>query len=71
MSVRGEPSALTGQAVVATVRLAQDEDPVAFKTRMRIFCRDRLESYKIPVKVEFAGPVNSERFKKMRQQVAS
>jgi long-chain acyl-CoA synthetase len=71
VSVRGEASALTGQAVVASVRLAHDEDPVAFKTRMRIFCRDRLESYKIPVKIEFAGPVISARFKKMRQQVAS
>lgn len=71
VSARGEPSALTGQAVVASVRLAHDEDPVAFKTRMRIFCRDRLESYKIPVKVEFNGPVISTRFKKMRQQVAS
>jgi long-chain acyl-CoA synthetase len=71
VSARGEPSALTGQAVVACVRLARDEDPTAFKTRMRIFCRDRLEPYKIPVKVEFNGPVYSARFKKMRQQKAA
>ena len=70
-SVRGEPNALTGQAVVVSVRLAQDEDPVAFKTRMRLFCRQQLEPYKIPVKVEFSGPVYSDRFKKMRHQVAS
>ena len=70
-SARGEPSAITGQAVVASVRLAHAEDPVAFKTRMRIFCRDRLESYKIPVKIEFTGPVYSARFKKMRQQAVS
>jgi long-chain acyl-CoA synthetase len=70
-SVRGEPNALTGQAVVVSVRLAQDEDPAAFKTRMRLFCRTQLEPYKIPVKVEFNGPVYSDRFKKMRQQVAS
>jgi acyl-CoA synthetase (AMP-forming)/AMP-acid ligase II len=71
VSARGEPSALTGQAVVVSVRLARHEDPVAFKIRMRVFCRDRLEPYKIPVKVEFNGPVISERFKKMRQQAAS
>jgi len=71
VSARGEPSALTGQAVVVSVRLARDEDPTMFKTRMRIFCRERLEPYKIPVKIEFAGPVYSERYKKLRQKAAS
>lgn len=71
VSVRGESSALTGQAVVVCVRLKTDEEPSAFKTRMRLFCRDRLASYKVPVKVEFSGPVYSERFKKMRQGMRS
>jgi acyl-CoA synthetase (AMP-forming)/AMP-acid ligase II len=69
-SVRGEASALTGQAVVVSVRLKTEEDPSAFKIRMRLFCRDRLAAYKVPVKVEFNGPVYSERFKKMRQGLA-
>lgn len=69
VAVRGEPSALTGQAVVAAVRLAHDEPPAEFKIRMRLFCRDRLAAYKIPAKVEFTGPVINARFKKMRQAV--
>jgi long-chain acyl-CoA synthetase len=71
VSARGEPSALTGQAVVVSVRLAHDEDHSAFKTRLRLFCRDRLAAYKIPVKIEFNGPVYSTRFKKMRQGAPS
>lgn len=69
VSVRGEASALTGQSVVACVRLAREESAAEFKTRMRIFCRNRLAAYKIPVKVELADPVYSTRFKKMRQGV--
>jgi acyl-CoA synthetase (AMP-forming)/AMP-acid ligase II len=70
-AVRAEPNALTGQAVVVSVRLGQDEDQTAFKTRMRVFCRQRLDPYKIPVRVEFHGPVYSERFKKMRNRAAA
>ncbi len=65
--VSGEPNAITGQIVTATVRLATDESLVAFKGRLRAWCRDRLESYKIPAKVRFAeGPLYSERFKRKR-----
>lgn len=71
VAVRGEPSALTGQIVVAAVRLAHDEPAAEFKVRMRLFCRDRLAAYKIPAKVEFTGPVINARFKKMRQAVVS
>jgi acyl-CoA synthetase (AMP-forming)/AMP-acid ligase II len=65
--VRGESNPLTGQAVVAAVRLAREESPAAFKTRMRLFCRDRLAAYKIPVKVQFTETLHSERFKKVRR----
>ncbi|MEO8679649.1 MAG: fatty acid--CoA ligase family protein, partial [Vicinamibacterales bacterium] len=71
VAVRGEPSAITGQAVVAAFKLTCDEPPAEFKTRMRLFCRDRLAAYKIPSKVEFGGLVYSARFKKMRQGVPS
>jgi long-chain acyl-CoA synthetase len=64
--VRGVSNPLTGQAVVAAVRLAREESPTEFKTRMRLFCRDRIASYKIPVKVQFAETLHSERFKKVR-----
>ena len=65
--VRGEPNPITGQIVVAMVRLTRDEALVAFKTRMGLFCRDRLAPYKIPVKVRFtADPLHSVRYKRSR-----
>ncbi|MCC6989759.1 MAG: long-chain fatty acid--CoA ligase [Acidobacteria bacterium] len=66
-AVSGEPNALTGHIVTATVRLSTGETLTAFKGRMRAFCKDRLESYKVPAKVRLAeGPLYSERFKRMR-----
>ncbi len=65
--VAAEPNAITGQIVAATVRLATGESLTEFKGRMRAWCRDRLEPYKIPAKVRFAeGPLYSERFKRKR-----
>jgi acyl-CoA synthetase (AMP-forming)/AMP-acid ligase II len=64
--VRGESNPFTGQAVVAAVRLARPEPAAEFKTRMRLYCRDRLPAYKIPVRVQFADTLHSERFKKVR-----
>jgi acyl-CoA synthetase (AMP-forming)/AMP-acid ligase II len=67
VTVSGEAHAITGQIVTATVRLAGDESLAAFKGRMRLWCRDRLEAYKVPVKVRMAeGPLYSERFKRKR-----
>ena len=54
VSVHGEPHPLTGQIVVACVRLRAEESAVVFKNRMREFCAGRLERYKIPAKVVFS-----------------
>jgi long-chain acyl-CoA synthetase len=67
--VRGEANQLTGQAVVASIRLTRDEPAAAFKTRMRLFLHPRLAAYKIPVKVQFVETLHSERFKKLRSPV--
>jgi long-chain acyl-CoA synthetase len=67
VAVRGERSPFTGQIVVADVRLKHEESREAFKTRMRLFCQDRLASYKVPAKVTFRTTMHSERFKKVRQ----
>jgi long-chain acyl-CoA synthetase len=67
VAVHGEAHPLTGQVVVATVRLDREEPAQEFKVRMRNFCRDRLPSYKIPARVVFAdAPLYSERFKRVR-----
>jgi acyl-CoA synthetase (AMP-forming)/AMP-acid ligase II len=69
--VHGEPHAITGQIVVASVRLATPEAPDEFKARMRRFCAERLASYKIPARVKFVdGPLHSARFKRLRKQTA-
>jgi acyl-CoA synthetase (AMP-forming)/AMP-acid ligase II len=66
VSVHGAPNPFTGQIVAATVKLRHEEEPAQFKTRMRLFCADKLAAYKIPAKVQFVGSVHSERFKKVR-----
>jgi long-chain acyl-CoA synthetase len=71
IAVCGEPNPITGQIVVATIRLAEPEEAGAFKTRMKRFCADRLASYKIPAKVRFVDTLHSERFKKVRRSDAA
>lgn len=67
-TVVGEPNPITGQIVVARLNLAEPEDPTDLKRRVRAFCRERLASYKVPVKVEIAGgDQHGARFKKMRR----
>jgi len=67
VAVHGESHPITGQMVVATVRLTHDEPASEFKVRLRRFCRDTLAPYKVPAKVVLAtGPLYSERFKRVR-----
>lgn len=67
-SVRGEPNLLTGQAVVATLTLAAPEDAKELRRRVRVHCADRLERFKIPIRVDQAGDFqHSARFKKDRR----
>ena len=63
--VYGEKNAITGQTVVCDVVLNQEVENI--KKRVRIFCKDRLDAYKIPTKVNVVGKTNfSDRFKKIR-----
>jgi long-chain acyl-CoA synthetase len=71
VAVHGEPNPITGQIVAATVRLTAPEDPAAFKTRMKLFCADKLAGYKVPAKVRFVDTLHSERFKKVRPNGAA
>ncbi len=69
VAVVSESNPLTGQIVVAKVKFNGDETAMAFKRRMRIFCKDKLESYKIPQKVvKMDHTMCGERFKKMRNE---
>ena len=52
-AVFGRANPLTGQIVATRINLVTPESMDDFKRRMRLFCRERLPSYKIPVHVEF------------------
>lgn len=66
-TVRGEKNPITGNFVVTKIVLDKSEERSMLKKRVRNFCKDRLENYKIPVKIEIADEVQyTGRFKKVR-----
>jgi len=66
--VFGEDNPITGKMVVAKFQLRSTEMPRALKARMLNFCKDKLQTYKIPGKILLTedGTYN-ERFKRMRR----
>lgn len=70
-AVFGRPNPLTGQIVATRINLIAPEPLSDFKRRMRLYCKDRLPPYKIPVHVEFTDQNQfGARLKKMRGVVA-
>ncbi len=68
VAVYGEKTPLTGQIVAARFNIIESEDLDSLKKRVRAFCRDRMPSFKIPVKITITDrEQHSERFKKMRR----
>jgi acyl-CoA synthetase (AMP-forming)/AMP-acid ligase II len=66
--VIGEKNPITGNIVTARVNLFEPEDVTVFKQRMRAFCRERLATFKIPVKVEISDQETfNARYKRMRR----
>lgn len=66
--VVGEKNPITGYIVTARVNVFEPEEGGAFKQRMRAFCRDKLASYKIPVKIEISGQEQfNARYKRIRR----
>ena len=66
-TVRGEPNAILGHVVTARLNLERPEDPDRLTRRVRTFCRERLASYKIPLRVEVAAEGQyGARYKKAR-----
>ncbi len=67
--VFGEKNPLIGNIVCAQVTLVHDEDEKEFIARLKKYCRERLQNYKVPVKVEIVQQrQHSERFKKKRNR---
>ena len=67
VTVYGEKNSIVGEIVCAKVRIQNNEDNKAFISRLKIYCRERLQSFKVPVKVKIVDDeLYSDRYKKMR-----
>ncbi len=66
-TVHGESNPITGQIVCARVALVRPEDSREFGRRLKRYCRERLQTYQVPVRVQVVdGPLHGKRYKKMR-----
>lgn len=67
--VYGEQNIITGQTVVCDVVLSEALEPKEIKKIVRKYCKDKLDSYKIPTKVNIVEKTNfGDRFKKIRRK---
>jgi acyl-coenzyme A synthetase/AMP-(fatty) acid ligase len=70
-TVYGEKNQLLGNIVCAKVQLARPESVEDFLFRLRIYCKLRLDKYKIPMKVTLSDDMQVDaRSKKMRRLLA-
>lgn len=68
VTVRGESNPLLGQVVGAYVNLQQPEEAIGFRNRVRAFCKDKLEPFKVPAKVQIVEHEQfNVRFKRVRK----
>jgi len=68
VTVFAEKNPIMGNVVCARVRLIGDEDKKQFSTRLKIYCRQKLQSFKVPVKIVIDAELQfGDRFKKKRQ----
>ena len=66
--VKAIPSIVTGQTVFAQVVIDDDVDPKLIKKAIKKHCRDNLDRYKQPTKIEIVNKTEySGRFKKIRK----
>jgi long-chain acyl-CoA synthetase len=67
-TVYGERNPLTGQIVCAKVKTSVPVEPLEFATLVKSHCSERLERFKVPVKVQVVEQSQfGERFKKIRR----
>jgi long-chain acyl-CoA synthetase len=67
VTVFAEKNSIIGNIVCAKVRLVREEEKKQFVTRLKIFCKQKLQSFKIPVKIIIDDEQQfNDRFKKKR-----
>lgn len=70
-TVYGEKNPLLGSIVCAKVKLARPEQVEEFSRRLRAYCKDRLDEYKIPLKISLSDDLQVDsRSKKTRRLLA-
>jgi len=70
-TVYGEKNPLIGNIVCAKISVLEPENSKDLSQRIKKFCRERMPSFKVPVKIEIQeGIQHTERFKKKRSQIA-
>lgn len=67
VTVYKQPNPLTGNIVCATIYSPDVEDQKSFKKEVKKYCRQRLQSFKVPVKIKIVDEqLHGDRFKKNR-----
>jgi long-chain acyl-CoA synthetase len=67
VTVYGEKNAIVGNIVCAKVRLDENEGEKEFSIKLKQYCRNKMQEYKVPVKIRIVQQNQfSERFKKIR-----
>ncbi len=67
VTVSGEKNPIVGNIVCAKVTLLRDEDHKQVIVRLKKYCRQKLQSYKVPVRISIVEEKqHSGRFKKLR-----
>lgn len=67
VTVFGEKHAMMGNIVCARVLLKEKEDAKEFTRRLKVFCKNQMQAFKVPVKVFIEeGNLHNDRFKKRR-----
>ena len=68
VTVYGEQNIITGNIICAVVQLIQPEDVQQFTSRLVIYCKARLQSYQVPIRITISDKQQyNERFKKQRK----
>jgi len=67
ITVYGEKHALMGNIVCANVLLINEEDPKEFARRLKGYCKEKMQGFKIPIKIKIVQEsLFNDRFKKKR-----
>jgi len=63
--IYSEPNSITGNIICAEVTMIKDEDKGEFRSKIKKYCHENLQSFKVPAKIIIADKIEyTDRFKK-------